>query len=101
MHGRWIEVDKRDYVIRVPKPLDTSAVWSSEPESLAVPSVLDLTETYWVETLPIEINELRVVVKAGIWTSLHGVDKTKATVHAIFQRDIAEMFSEKVWNEWD
>lgn len=101
MHGRWIEVDKRDYVIRVPKPLDTSAVWDPNPDSLSVPSVLDLTETYWVETIPVEINELRTVVKAGIWTSLHGVEKTKALVNALFQRDIADTFSEKMWSEWD
>lgn len=98
MHGRWIEIDKREYVIRVPKPLDISAVWSEDP--LTVSPLDDLVENYWVETVPFEINELRTVIQVGVWTSLHGVEKTKAMIHAVFQRDIAETFGEKGWNDF-
>lgn len=98
-HGQWIEVPDSDYVIRVAKPMDNIPIYNEE-NPYSVPSVLDMTETYWLEKFPIEIQELRCVVPAAIWTGFHGIDKTRATVHAIFQRDIAEMFSSKDWAQW-
>lgn len=97
-HGQWIEVPDPDYVIRVAKPMNPLSVWNPDPE-LDV-SILDMSEDYWVEKIPIEMQELRCLIQAGIWTGLHGIDKTRATVHAIFQRDIAEMFSSKDWAQW-
>lgn len=92
-HGTWVDIPMSHYTVRLPKP--TVLGYGSETDLLP-----DFIENYWVEKVPVEINELRCVILAGIWTGFHGVDKTKALVHALFQRDIVEKFDERGWDEW-
>jgi len=92
-----MEVDRRAWNVRVAKPMSvTSALYTSDDTLLP-----DLTETYHIERIPIQMQDMRCVVEAAIWSELWGIDKTKATVYAIFQRDIAEMFKEDGWSAWD
>lgn len=94
-HGQWGDIPSNTFAWKVLAPATT---WTPDGDSGVLP---DPTETYWIDKVPIEINDLRCVVRTAVWTGLpRGIDKTRAVVSAIFQRDIAEMFSERSWDEW-
>jgi hypothetical protein len=96
-HGQWMEVDRRAWNVKVPKP---APIPSFASEDYTTIDYLDYTEIYNIERVPIQFEGLRCVVEAGIWSDLYGIERSKAVVAAIFQRDIAEQFKESGWDAW-
>ena len=95
-HGQWMNVDRRDWTVRIPKPVPISALAAGYDTT----DILDYTEVYTIERVPIQFEGMRCVVEAGIWSDLYGIERSKAVVAAIFQRDIAEQFKESGWGAW-
>lgn len=95
-HGKWMEVDRRDWTVRIPKPIPISALAAGYDTT----DILDYTEVYSIERIPIQFEGMRCVIEAGIWSELYGIERTKAIIAAMFQRDIAEQFKESSWDAW-
>lgn len=99
-HGQWMDVDDKAWVWRVAKPSQPLSIADiQDPTSLSV-EVPDLHETYYIERMPIAMEDFRCVVLCGIDSGLFGNARTRAVISAIFQRDIAEQFREGSWDTW-
>lgn len=95
-HGQWMNVDRKLWNVRVPvaNPVDIYSLDTGIPFE---------TEVYIIERVPISFSLLNSVVECGIHDSLPfaSVEKDRAIVSAIFQRDIADTFKEGGWAAWD
>lgn len=95
-HGKWMDVDRREWNVRIPKPVSVSTLAAGYDTT----DLLDYTEIYHIERVPIQFEGMRCVIEAGIWSELYGIERTKAIIAALFQRDIAEQFRETGWDSF-